>query len=76
MGIIGAFIGIEEKNNNNNNYIPQVTPFRSASDYLFLQPFSHTNAFLNSFVPSSCAHGILCHYLYAQLTQFPHSRHH
>ena len=35
-------------------FVQWVTPFHSASDQLFHQPFSHTNAFMYSYVPGSC----------------------
>ena len=35
-------------------FVQRVTPFHSASDQLFNQPFSHTNAFMYSYVHGSC----------------------
>ena len=38
-----------------NCFIPRATSLRSTPSHLYLQPFSHTNSFLFSFVPNACS---------------------
>jgi len=36
-------------------FVPWTTTLRSSSKLLYHQPFTHTNAFLHSFVPKTCS---------------------
>jgi len=38
-------------------FVPRTTTLRSSSWLLYHQPFTHTNAFLHSFVPKTCPVG-------------------
>ena len=38
-------------------FVPRTTTLRSSSELLYHQPFAHTNAFLQSFVPKTCSVG-------------------